>query len=739
MATGGKQRVGDILVARGIVTPEDVHAARVIQQKLRDEGEQVALGEILVRMGKAKPQDIKPARTGDLLIERGVITQIEMQMALATQQRLREAGENLMIGEILIRTGMADRGAVDAAVRETGQAVSGLDRINLPSAIVRKHRIKPMAVRDGVLYLASVEPLLPRDEAEIIEAALSANYQVDRIEVEPRDRNETISWLQQMTFVDRELVVEEVHELCKDNHNAMLMQRFILHMFQLALQEGSSDIHIERVSDPLFSWISYRQDGILRRQFLLTPDSLNAIATSIKTMANLDISESRRPQDGRAAVEFHGKAIDLRVSVAPRDDGETITIRLLDHSKVQTIDQVFRRYPEIAGHMKRIANVRGKSGAIVLVTGPTGQGKSTTLSALLHAMPRTRLKIMTIEDPVENRIPFVHQAMVNPIIGNTYSFLMRANMRQDPDVMMVGEIRDTETSAEFMKGADTGHMMLSTQHTNDVPSAITRLMGLLPEDMRVMSSFTLATALRMVMNQRLVPSLCSCATDHTHLEQKFPELVAALGGDQTGWTPKKRTGCPRCYQTGYKGRELVVEAAFFPANAATQQEMEQVLLSGASPTRLVQCEGVIYFSRRDAVKTLFTQGFIDAETACSVLDLAISVAPSDPNKGSANTPAPPPVLKTPAPVTAKNPPDPQPLAKPTPRPPPGSDAGLNVSPTQKATPSPGDIPRAMPPPSLSSAVKAPAGDKALPLLTDEAVDVSALSRPPVRQAPEVRP
>lgn len=560
-------------------------------------------------------------KTGELLLAKGLISQQDLTVALLAQVRSSEIGKHLRIGDIIVRMGLATLDQVDSAIRATGGVTEGSADVHLPPSVVHRFKIMPLDFRDGVLHVASQDVLTEWDIEQIKIAACQSDMDAQEIKIEPRDRRAVADWLQRLTYVDDELLQRLARQLCQDTHDAPTMQKFIDAVFQGAIQQCASDIHLERSTEGIFCWVSLRLNSVMIRKVALSPEGMNAICTRIKSLASMDISEDRRPQDGRTLAEFSGRQVDLRISAVPREDGETISIRILDHSKVSTIESVFHRHPFVLERVKRLVAVRGKTSGIVLVTGPTGQGKSTTLAAMVHGMPRTLLKVMTIEDPVENRVPFVHQSPINPILGNTYAVMMRAFMRQDPDVLMVGEIRDSETAEEFIKGAETGHMMLSTEHTNDVSSAITRLFGLLPEEMRMMAGFTLSSSLRAVMNQRLVPALCLCAVPHPEARADYKLLFDVLGEVNTDTQFRKKVGCEKCNFSGYASRELVVEAAFFPVTKTLQIQMEEVLFSGKSPSALLSCEGVHYYSKIEAVKTLLEAGLIDVETALSTLNL----------------------------------------------------------------------------------------------------------------------
>jgi len=559
----------------------------------------------------------------ELLLSRGVVTMEDLAIVKLMQSRMATVGDPISLGELIVRMGIASATDIEQVAQTLGRPITGANAIALPAELIRRLKVMPVEIKDKQLFYASIMPLIKEEEDEILEAAVQAGHKVSSVGVYPKSRAEVTSWISKVTLVSHDVVQDDATSLCRESHDAPLMQRFIDCVFQDAMQERASDVHFERSSESVFCWISYRIDGVLRRKISMTSEAMGTVCTRVKALAEMDISETRTPQDGRFVVNYNGRMIDLRVSSVPSQTGETVTVRLLDQSQIHGLSFVFRHHPYVRDRVEKLAEVRGKSGGIVLVTGPTGQGKSTTLAAVLHAIPRTRLKVMTIEDPVEIRLPFSHQSSVNVHTGNTYATLLRAFMRQDPDVMMVGEIRDAETAQEFLKGAETGHLMLATEHTNDVASAIGRLLNLLPEDLRRPALFTISTSLRAVLNQRLVPALCSCAENDPGALLMKPALAQALGyrkEDASQWRLKKRSRCLRCDQTGYFGRELVVEAAFLPATGATRTAVTEILESGRHE-ELMTNKAIQSYSRIDGVKSLLKAGLIDVESAEGVLDI----------------------------------------------------------------------------------------------------------------------
>ena len=316
-----------------------------------------------------------------------------------------------------------------------------------------------------------------------------------------------------------------------------------------AAEDGASDLHFDPQDDSLV--VRLRVDGVLHEVQRIPKRLAMAVTTRLKVLAKLDIAERRKPQDGRISLNAKaaGRLLDIRVAVLPSVEGEMVVMRLIDKSK-KLADPL---RPRLLGRRCAPSSRRSshKPTGALLVTGPTGSGKSTTLYASLDEINRPEVNIITVEDPVEYRLPGLNQVQVNPKAGLTFATALRSILRSDPDVVMVGEIRDVETAKMAIEAALTGHFVLSTLHTNDAPSALTRLneMGVEP--------FLTGSAVTAVVAQRLARKLCThCCemyipTREEMLDARFtPEQVAAADGVSL----YRKKGCPRCNQTGYKGR-----------------------------------------------------------------------------------------------------------------------------------------------------------------------------------------
>ena len=324
--------------------------------------------------------------------------------------------------------------------------------------------------------------------------------------------------------------------------------RLLQSLFEDAIHVGASDVHIEPRETELM--IRLRVDGTLQTQMQADKRIASPVVQRLKLMAGLDISEKRLPQDGRFSVRLKEHTIDVRLSTLPTTYGEAVVMRLLDQrAGMRRLDRI--GMPNAM--LEQFREVLGHSAGMVLVTGPTGSGKTTTLYAALTEIDVTQLKVITVEDPVEYRLPGITQVQVNDKIDFTFSRVLRAALRQDPDVILVGEMRDPETAEIGLRAAITGHLVLSTLHTRDAASTPFRLL-----DMGV-PPFMVATSLQAVIAQRLVRLNCmDCVQQQTPTPQE-QSWLSAMGASDEGLSARRGTGCSACHATGYSGRMGVYE------------------------------------------------------------------------------------------------------------------------------------------------------------------------------------
>lgn len=385
--------------------------------------------------------------------------------------------------------------------------------------------------------------------------------------------------------------------------------RFVTDVISQAIEDQATDIHFEPQEGQLR--IRYRVDGLLVP--VPVPENLlrfqDAIISRLKIMARMNISEKRLPQDGRINFKAHGIVLDIRVSTVPTIYAESISLRLLNQKKeAYTMDRLGMSQEEQA----QITGILDYPHGIILVTGPTGSGKSTSLNAFLRKINSTDLRIITIEDPIEYEVPGVNQMQVRPEIGLTFADALRHVLRQDPDVIMVGEIRDKDTAEIAIRASLTGHLVFSTLHTNDAPGAITRLvdMGIEP--------FLVASAIELVIAQRLVRRLCpECSRPAPITKVKLLENLAILGCDPAEADNiemlKAPVGCDRCRGTGYRGRIGIFE--IFRLN----DEMHELVLKRESTRTLADC------ARKHGMRTLGQSGWEKVKAGYTTFDEVLRV------------------------------------------------------------------------------------------------------------------
>lgn len=411
-------------------------------------------------------------------------------------------------------------------------------------AFLRQHLVLPLGYHNGRLVVATADPLRPF-AAEAL-GQLAAMPVTCRIAA----RGEIEAAIDRLYGAGRgdtavgsdadEDDLERLRDLVSDAPVIRAVNRLIAD----AVEQRASDIHLEPTEDRLA--VRYRIDGVLVDQPALPPQMRAAMVSRIKVMAELNIAERRLPQDGRLRLAVRGHEIDLRVAIAPSIHGQTVVLRILDKSGMALDFAALGFSPALA---RRMQDTLARPHGIMLVTGPTGSGKTTTLYAALATINSGTRKILTVEDPIEYRLPGIVQTQVNPAIGLDFAAALRSFLRQDPDVMMVGEIRDLETAQIAIQAALTGHGLLSTLHTNTAAGAITRLLDMAVEP------FLLASTLNAVVAQRLVRRLCPhCRVPH----MPGPGQRAALGCDETAefW---RGAGCDECGHSGFKGRIALVE------------------------------------------------------------------------------------------------------------------------------------------------------------------------------------
>jgi type IV pilus assembly protein PilB len=502
---------------------------------------------------------------GQILKKRGVITEEQLNKALTMQKEL-----SIRLGEVITRMGVTTPEEIISGLAELfgSKVVNPLELtipdnvINtVPKEIASKYNIIPVKKQNESLTVAISDPL---DISTLEDLYFRLNLKIEYVLATPHNIEQAIKRYYHKREQENDIhfeglfegirkVTDEVDTLYEypealaEEAEAPIV-KFVTHIINEALKVRASDIHIEPLSNK--TRVRFRIDGVCQEMHSITKNVQDALISRIKILSQIDITEKRKPQDGRIDLKGDGKSIDIRVSTIPTTCGESIVMRLLEKSsaliKLKSIG--------LSQHdLNNFKNILKRPNGIILVTGPTGSGKSTTLYAALNEFNSLEKKIITVEDPIEYNIPGVNQCEVNEKIGLTFPNILRSILRQDPNIIVIGEIRDVDTAEIAVSASLTGHLVLSTLHTNDAASAITRLtnMGVSP--------FLISSSIQAIVAQRLVRIICpECKTPHRNGE-KVPTVPGLNINDLENAEFYHGTGCEHCNKTGYYGRAGIFE------------------------------------------------------------------------------------------------------------------------------------------------------------------------------------
>jgi len=542
---------------------------------------------------------------GQSLVEQGHLSREALSRALEEQRRTGQA-----LREVLLRLELVS----EEAILDYYEEQLGIPRMDLttyvlepeivrlvPERIERQFKLVPLFKIGNTITIAMVDPL---DIVALDEVKLATGLEVDVVvSPEPHIRE----------AIDRyhplggglEALVREQKRGAAGEETAVRAEedgpviRFVNAVVHQAVREGASDLHFEPDESNLR--IRYRVDGILREASVQSKSIHASVVSRVKIMASLDIAERRLPQDGRARIEISGKEFDLRVSTFPTIHGENVVLRVLDKTSALLGTSELGLAPE---PLEAVSRMIERPNGIVLVTGPTGSGKTTTLYSCIGKINTVERNIVTLEDPVEYHIPSIRQTQVDPDVGLTFARGLRALLRQDPDVIMVGEIRDAETAEIAVRSALTGHLVLSTLHTNDASGALPRLL-----DMKI-EPFLLSSAMLGVVAQRLVRRVCEKCKKPS---EPPAEALAELGAPALRGTFVVGAGCMACGQTGYRGRLGIFEVL------VVTDEIRDLIVSRAST------EDIARAARRAGMATLRDDAVRKATQGITTLSEVIRV------------------------------------------------------------------------------------------------------------------
>ncbi len=543
---------------------------------------------------------------GDILLSNGLVSAQELQDAYSEHQR-----EGRSLGRVLVERGVLTEGQLVAALAaQIGMRFVDLGDISVDGsaigmvsgAVCRRHTALPIAVEDGKLVVAMADPAnvfaiddirssSGMDVRPVVSTRADVMAAIDRYYRADSDLDDLTMALDTS---DEEEDLSKVKEIVEDAP----IVRFVNLLITQAIQDRASDIHLEPAEHDLR--VRYRIDGVLHEVMRSPKNIQSGVISRLKIMADINIAERRIPQDGRLSVQAHGKKIDLRVATLPTVWGEKVVMRILDNStaRLDLADLGFSDH-NYASYSQSFTKPYG----MILVTGPTGSGKSTTLYATLNIVNRPEVNIITVEDPVEYRLAGINQVQVNTKAGLTFAAALRSILRSDPDIVLIGEIRDHETALIATEAALTGHLVLSTLHTNDAPSAITRLteMGIEP--------FLVGSSVDCVLAQRLARRLCvKCREEYTPTPQQLLAVKFPWEDGQPLPTLFRPVGCSQCSKTGYKGRLALHEVM------PRSDEIERLTVEHASSTQIGAA------ARASGMQTLRTDGLLKAAQGITSLD-----------------------------------------------------------------------------------------------------------------------
>jgi len=568
-----RKKIGEILLAQGLISQEVLDKA---MDEHRSSGE--PLGKVLVNQGYIDLDTLQGIlglqmelsgqrkRLGEILIDRGLIDQEKLGLALEEQKR--QGGQKL--GTILVKMGFVDEQAmVEAISAQLDVARVVLENIQIepavakliPQDMARTYKAVPLWEQDSVITVAMSDPTNLRTLDHIkfktgkeIDPVLATEKEIEVAlnRIYAKEGDEVLQELfdaSEGDDKDLEVVKNQVEEEQLADEEGRQVVKIVNVIVNEAIALGASDIHLEPQETHLR--LRYRVDGDLIERNHIPPRLMNQIISRIKVLSSMDIAEKRKPLDGRFTIRHNGKEVDLRVSSFPvslRNRGvcEKIVMRILDPNANSIAIEKMGFLPSMYKQFEEIINLPD---GIMLVTGPTGSGKSSTLYSCIRKVLNPEVNIVTMEDPVEMNIPGISQGQINNAAGFSFAAGIRAILRQDPDIIMLGEMRDKETAEMAVQAALTGHMVFSTLHTNDSSGAFTRMldMGLEP--------FLVASCVKGVLAQRLVRRLCPKCTE----PKAYPDEMLVKLGIRPGTIFYQGKGCKLCGGTGFKGRMGIFE------------------------------------------------------------------------------------------------------------------------------------------------------------------------------------
>ncbi|MCA0216806.1 MAG: Flp pilus assembly complex ATPase component TadA [Actinobacteria bacterium] len=552
------------------------------------------------------------ASLAEILILRGVMP-IE---SLDTMTSARADEEHLVLD-------LLERGVItEAQLASARAAQAGLPFVELldfpidhsavskvPAAMCRRYEVLPIGYSGGYLILAMVDPgnVFAIDDVRaatgqqvkcVVAERSDLRAAIDRYHRADGELSSLRTELEEVASAD--LVRQDQNEPKEDDAPIV---RFVNLLISQGIQDMASDIHIEPGEYDM--GVRYRIDGVMHEMQRAPKNIQNGVISRLKIMADIDIAERRRPQDGRMSVSHGGRKIDLRVATLPTVWGEKVVMRILDNSSSgMSMDDLNLLPRNLEVYKKSYSKPYG----MILITGPTGSGKSTTLYTTLTAVARPEINVITVEDPVEYRMKGINQVQVNPKAGLTFASALRSILRSDPDVVLLGEIRDHETAQIAIEASLTGHLVLSTLHTNDAPSAVTRLIEMDIEP------FLVGSALDCVVAQRLARRLCDrCKQSYQHDPYELTQLNVGYDPSTPPPTLFRPVGCTNCSKTGYRGRIAIHEVM------TVTEDIERLAVARSSSAEIAR------LARQQGMLTLREDGWMKAQMGLTSVEEILRV------------------------------------------------------------------------------------------------------------------
>lgn len=543
---------------------------------------------------------------GQALLTEGVISAEQLSITLQQQQQLKFAGTPVRLGDLLVRNRFCTMEQIAELMSKDGGLIqTGSQDIPLLSPVeCVRFQVIPVEVVGDDLVVKAARAVTPAERLQIVEACTA---DVRGVRVVLVDRHEMALHLNRQRSHDS--FESSLERLRASSASAVLLRSVIEALLHGSIERRASDIYLDHKPDP-DSWISYRVDSTVRRTHLLPSRLMGPIYARLKLLAGMDASNSRDAQDGRYSIEHRGRIVNFRFSTQPLVDGESMTIRVNDVASLPSIEALFPGQPVMADLLKRVSRVNGKTGGLMLITGSTGGGKSTTLYVLASSFPRDTANIITVEDPVEFVLPFTRQIQLSHAAQRRALDTERAVLRQDPDVLIFGEIRDADSARTALKFAESGHFVMATLHAKSAEASIDRLLSMLPAQERDEGALVIAATLMAVVNQALVKRLCACA-------QPADEVAFELGKSRR----MRAVGCPRCEMTGYRGRVALHETLIINMSDAQRGELVRRASRGGKLVDLDGVPGVVRIRRLDVAQALRDAGVLDEHLCARVADM----------------------------------------------------------------------------------------------------------------------